>query len=73
MPSQFIFAYLESKAELAKDGVHTEILSTAMAQQRSNEDSVEQDDNDKGILANGLARMSESDVNQIDNLIINGK
>ncbi len=67
-----MYAYLESEAELDRDGQHREIPTTVMEQQRSNDDFVGQDDS-SGALANTIDQLSESDLNQINNLIIKGQ
>jgi len=67
-----VYVYLESEAELNRDGEHREIGSTELEQQRSNEDFIGQDDT-TGVLANAISQLSENDVNQISNLIISGE
>ncbi len=61
-----MYAYLESKAEDARDDQDTEISTTDLEQQRSNDDH-------SNVLANNIAQLPDSDVNQISNLIMRGQ
>ena len=63
-----MYAYLESKAVRHRNDEHRGKVSAIMDRQRDNDYCMGQDDT-TGILISGIAQISRTEGNQIDDLI----